>query len=30
MTNTPHYGDNLHVLRDSIADESVDLVYLGV
>jgi len=23
-----YYGDNLQVLRDSIADESVDLVYL--
>lgn len=28
MTNTLHYGDNLHVLREHIADESVDLVYL--
>ncbi|MBV7257174.1 restriction endonuclease [Pacificimonas sp. WHA3] len=26
--NTLHYGDNLHVLREHIADESVDLVYL--
>ncbi len=23
-----HYGDNLQVLRDSIATESVDLIYL--
>ena len=28
MTNHLHYGDNLTVLRDSIADASVDLVYL--
>lgn len=28
MTNHLYYGDNLQVLRDSIADESVDLVYL--
>jgi DNA modification methylase len=28
MTNTLYYGDNLHVLREHIADESVDLVYL--
>ena len=28
MTNRLYYGDNLEVLRDSIADESVDLVYL--
>ena len=28
MTNKLYYGDNLGVLRDSIADESVDLVYL--
>lgn len=28
MTNTLYYGDNLHVLRDQIASESVDLVYL--
>jgi len=26
--NTLFYGDNLHVLREHIADESVDLVYL--
>ena len=26
--NTLYYGDNLHVLRTHIADESVDLVYL--
>ncbi len=28
MSNTLYYGDNLHVLREHIADESVDLVYL--
>lgn len=28
MPNHLHYGDNLSVLRDSIATESVDLVYL--
>jgi len=28
MTNTLHYGDNLHVLREHIASESVDLIYL--
>jgi len=28
MTNRLYYGDNLSVLRESIADESVDLVYL--
>ncbi len=28
MTNTLHYGDNLHVLREHVADESVDLIYL--
>ncbi len=28
MTNHLYYGDNLHVLRQSIKDESVDLVYL--
>ncbi len=28
MTNHLYYGDNLRVLRDSIADESVDLIYL--
>ena len=28
MTNHLYYGDNLAVLRDSIASESVDLVYL--
>lgn len=28
MTNTLYFGDNLHVLRDRIASESVDLVYL--
>ena len=28
MTNTLFYGDNLLVLREHVADESVDLVYL--
>lgn len=28
MTNRLYFGDNLHVLREHIADESVDLVYL--
>jgi len=28
MGNHLHYGDNLSVLRDSIADDSVDLIYL--
>ena len=28
MPNTLYYGDNLQVLRDHVADESVDLVYL--
>lgn len=28
MNNKLYYGDNLAVLRDSIADESVDLIYL--
>ncbi|HQT40263.1 MAG TPA: DNA methyltransferase, partial [Acidocella sp.] len=28
MANKLYYGDNLAVLRESIADESVDLVYL--
>lgn len=28
MTNTLYYGDNLHVLREHIADGSVDLIYL--
>ncbi len=28
MPNRLYYGDNLHVLRNSIADESVDLIYL--
>ena len=28
MTNTLHYGDNLHVLREHVRDESVDLIYL--
>lgn len=26
--NQLYYGDNLHVLREHIADESVDLIYL--
>lgn len=26
--NTLYFGDNLRVLRENIADESVDLVYL--
>ena len=28
MTNALYYGDNLDVLRESIKDESVDLIYL--
>jgi len=28
MANHLYYGDNLHVLRESIRDETVDLVYL--
>ena len=28
MTNTLYYGDNLHVLRDHVRAESVDLIYL--
>ena len=28
MSNALYYGDNLAVLRESIADESVDLIYL--
>lgn len=28
FTNTLHFGDNLEILRHSIPDESVDLVYL--
>lgn len=28
MANHLYYGDNLTVLRDSIASESVDLIYL--
>jgi site-specific DNA-methyltransferase (adenine-specific) len=28
MTNKLYYGDNLSVLRESIASESVDLIYL--
>lgn len=27
MANHLYYGDNLKVLRDSIRDESVDLIY---
>lgn len=28
MTNRLYYGDNLSVLREAVADESVDLIYL--
>jgi 16S rRNA G966 N2-methylase RsmD len=28
LVNKLYYGDNLRVLREHIADESVDLVYL--
>ena len=28
MTNALYYGDNLAVLRESVKDETVDLVYL--
>ena len=28
MTNKLYYGDNLDVMRQHLADESVDLVYL--
>jgi 16S rRNA G966 N2-methylase RsmD len=28
VTNKLFYGDNLDVLREQIADESVDLIYL--
>ncbi|MFN4239481.1 MAG: site-specific DNA-methyltransferase [Erythrobacter cryptus] len=28
MPNTLYFGDNLHILREHIADESVDLIYL--
>ncbi|WP_374411412.1 DNA methyltransferase [Novosphingobium colocasiae] len=28
MMNTLYYGDNLHVLREHVKDESVDLIYL--
>ena len=28
MPNTLYYGDNLDMLRQHVADESVDLVYL--
>jgi hypothetical protein len=27
--NQLHFGDNLTVLRDKIADASIDLIYLG-
>ena len=27
-TNKLYFGDNLHILRDHVADESVDLIYL--
>jgi 16S rRNA G966 N2-methylase RsmD len=30
MANHLYYGDNLRVLRESIADESVDLIYLDL
>jgi hypothetical protein len=29
MSNALYYGDNLDVLRESIPDESVDLIYLA-
>lgn len=28
MANAFYFGDNLHILRDYIADESIDLIYL--
>jgi site-specific DNA-methyltransferase (adenine-specific) len=28
MANQLYYGDNLHILREHIPDESVDLIYL--
>lgn len=28
MKNQLFYGDNLDILRDHVADESVDLIYL--
>src|SRR3990170_503603 len=28
QTNVLYYGDNLHILRTSIHDESIDLIYL--
>jgi site-specific DNA-methyltransferase (adenine-specific) len=28
MENALYYGDNLTILREKIADESVDLIYL--
>jgi site-specific DNA-methyltransferase (adenine-specific) len=28
MTNHLYYGDNLMVLRDNVAAESIDLIYL--
>lgn len=28
MNNSFYFGDNLHIMRDYIADETVDLIYL--
>ena len=28
MANHLYYGDNLHILREHVPDESVDLIYL--
>jgi len=28
VTNTLYYGDNLHILRERIGPETIDLVYL--
>jgi 16S rRNA G966 N2-methylase RsmD len=28
MTNTLFFGDNLDILREHLADESIDLIYL--
>lgn len=28
MSNRLYYGDNLEILREPVADESVDLIYL--
>jgi site-specific DNA-methyltransferase (adenine-specific) len=28
MANHLYYGDNLHILREHIPDESIDLIYL--